>query len=70
MQIKIRKTTMMDGDKVTDVDIMTNTRVSPHVIPRCITTFNDQEQALDFANRLVNLCAEFDIFATTEVIDV
>jgi hypothetical protein len=67
MKVEIHKTTMMDGDTVTDVDIMTNTRKG--VVPRCIFTFNDADTALDFANRFNNLCAEFDAFCELEVTD-
>jgi len=58
---------MIDGDKVTDVDIMTNTRKG--VTPRCIMTFENDTIAMDFANQLKNLCAKFDMFSTTEVTD-
>ena len=77
MDIEIHKTIMMDGETVTDVDIMTNTRngVIPRcivtfngVIPRCTVTFNDEDRALDFAIRLHNLLDEFGMTANIEVL--
>jgi hypothetical protein len=68
MHLKIHRTTLMDGHTVvTDVDIMPNTR--PGFKPRCIMTFNTGDDALDFANRLNNLCSEFGASCTTEVTD-
>jgi hypothetical protein len=69
MEIEIHKTTMSDGQSVTDVDIMTNTLKEPHITPRCIFTFNDEDVAMDFANRFDNLCAEFDMVCIIEVTD-
>ena len=66
MDIEIHKTIMLDGETVTDVDIMTNTRNG--VIPRCIVTFNDEDRALDFAIRLHNLLEEFGKIANIEVL--
>jgi hypothetical protein len=67
MKIEIHRTTMTDGQKVTDVDIMPNTRVE--FKPRCIMTFNSGDRALDFAHCLKDLCTEFDMTCTTEVVD-
>jgi hypothetical protein len=57
---------LMDGrTMVTDVDIMPNTM--PGFKPRCIMAFDTGDDALDFANRLKNLCSEFNMSCTTEV---
>lgn len=68
MDIELHKTIMMDGSTVTDVDIMTNTRRQYGVIPRCIVTFDTEDRALDFANRLLDLLDEFDVPAKIEVL--